>query len=1740
MDKRFMAIVAPVLLWASLTTVWGQAVKMEEKEGFLAITTPHFQATLAPAHGAHITGLTFKGVQLVPKVEGRQSYLASVRLTKPSTVKLEGEWRWKVEKQTATELILAFETSSNHFAEYIKRYRFRADIAAIDVAVTLRRQNEGMNAGKYTYWIKNFFATPEGGLTYWFPNRPGGAMVLSDIQKGQAYMYEPGQAAAGVFNKDGIGLVFMPQSEHLDFVYYWFGGSRKGTLEWGSRHFNLDAGGELTSGFRIMPVALNGDTPIGILGNDLIVGKAASGSLTLKLRSSGKGTPTAKIETASSAKEPFKAVGQLRQAASLKLSGPKGVVRLTSETDALTFTVDGNNFANPVGPKVRRIGKSNDPERNRQTWLQEPKLGEVDLVVGNFNGTMNLETKKGALKPIEVMGKASVVKNGKFGGALHMRGGKNLLKYSAEGIINPKRGAVEAWVRADYEPKSKQWRHIFHLPGEDKMVTNRKGKKRMKTHNSIALLQTGYDQIGAYIHDDKGNLHRAYRNLTSLPKGKWTHLRMVWDMEKPVSGKNYVEIFINGTNEGNTYGLTEKPFSFKPVSKTALVGRNFKGMIDALRISAKASAEALPPARGVDVDAVAPAITWALPSATKPVKALFIIDHAASKDVALLQQMMPLDPTIVKFIYASKADAIHTYYEDEKILSHNHFLDRLRLALGNDYDVIITSPLSWKTHIPAEVQRVIVEKVKAGTSLVALTPHEFTGQPIAEILPVTKRGKLRRSPYRGMWKAGEAHPITKNFALKALLPTQYVGYTAAKGKTLLKARRDFPVLQVSQAGKGKVLVGGYCAQNAIGRTDYFRSWGALTPTGISIKGEYAGMKNNVMPSFQMLLVRSILWAAGRKMAATYELAGYDAKARILNLNVMPTVAGPVTARIRIGTLLDEWSRSFEVSGTLKKGLNQLPISVPFGLPGGRVKVDVQIMNKSGVLVFGANIIEQPATASITDMILVKPGYRIGEKGEVAMTIKADANMVCRLTVTDRFGRVTFVGKSPAKTGGFTMTFDTAGLLPPFVRVTAELLRADGSVAAVAVAGGILKREPADVFGKFAFFGWGNAGGRMEMEAGVASFAAKGPGALNSAAAGTNALPYLWKEFHGKMQRLDSDRETRKPCLCDPAFLAQTEKQLGERVRYWKQFMPFAYFLADEVRFSPLTYVYFEGCHHPESLKAFRSWLKERYGDLAGLNKQWGMKFATWDAVKPMTARELQKSRQKNLAPFADFREFGEVTWARYLKKCRNVVRGADSKGLTVLSGTVSPDISNGYDFWRVVQSVDIMNVYRNGPLSGNKSVFRHGPQQELARSYAPYSGTKTLPYAAGYGRKGPELFYRMWGACLNQYTGMNSWGSSFFFLPEGSLTENGRDTAEMNQLFRKGMWDYVRGFKRETPVAVLYSMPSMRAAFALGKRKEFHGNIDGLTALLHDLCIGWKYVAPQQLESGILSKESFRLLILPQTRALSDKEMAAIAAYVKKGGRVLMSSDAGSYDASCTPRGQNLKAMLAKVRASVVSINDTNMSPYAIYGQYYKQKPLAEWQEKWKKIFRGLGVRPFLTRISVDRKPFHGMSAAYTLGENRLIIALPMPSMIKNDKATMIVQFPGTYNVYLPVDGRFLQESHAVKFPVRKGWAAVTALTKKKVAAPTLKCEASIVKPGGELRYRITPAAAFAPTAMTVTLSGPDGKALAHYRRAVICSDGKPQTISIKLALNDAPGQYSLEATDMLTGTVRKAMVVVK
>jgi len=928
-----------------------------------------------------------------------------------------------------------------------------------------------------------------------------------------------------------------------------------------------------------------------------------------------------------------------------------------------------------------------------------------------------------------------------------------------------------------------------------------------------------------------------------------------------------------------------------------------------------------------------PHVAWAKPYARGTITGLFVTGEQEAREIIELWQRLDLDFTYTKFL-STKSDRGYLYAGDRSIRSLAQAQARFDESLKKDYDVIVISGMKWDFHFTDAERRKILEKVSRGTGLVIISPFGVDDR-LGGISCFAKNA--RRNTGWGTWRSPSDHFITSALPWDVLPRTRCLTYEEPpEGDVLAEieyGRRRHPLIVTSGHGKGRVVAMNY---DVFTHVLSYMGYTGLTPM-LSYRGGYVdgrnrsmfsdrGGENPTMPYhyweyYYALLARAATWAAQKEppvQVVAVRVTPADlprdrvdkGRFEVVLRHKGKGMAGMVEATFRDRHYETIATRTVPVN--LGQGDQSVRLDPPSTARSGVHFLDVIVRDAQGRSAgWGAGTFRVVARLRITGVNFARTEIRQGEPlvGAVKLEGKATGKERLRLELWDAYDR--HIATRTKQVSGpkdleCAFEFKPADLIVPGLKVKATLRDAAGQVLDTA-SGRALAIQRRN-WKKLSFISWGGMYKWRSHYLFPAVYKNVQELGLDVAMNGTNeeGTGKVWDDlYHGirwcplgllnympdKTYRGFMDRDfakksseyaktkdkknlVRTPCLHDPAF----RKAVRDRMTWWanlskKYGFGYDYCMGDEMSLTSYTR-YHDYCFGPHTLAAFRKWLQKEYGDLAALNKEWGTKFQDWAAVMPMTADEVRG--RGNYAPWADHRTFMEVSLADFYAMIQSTLRSVDPQARAGLSGTQAPVAGNGMDWWRLSKAFSFYHTYNTGW------------SEEMRRAFHKSTGVMTAPYYAGYWGAGRGLESRMWYCLLHDTASISAWTTRLFFYGDLAFSESGRDTRDYLNELKDGIWDLIRNAERlGDGIAVHYSHPSVHGAFILGKDREFAKTRDAWVKLLHDLGVQFDFIAYAEVEQGLLRERGYRVLILPESVALSEKEAVEIEAFVRGGGTVI-------------------------------------------------------------------------------------------------------------------------------------------------------------------------------------------------------------------------------------------------------------
>lgn len=624
--------------------------------------------------------------------------------------------------------------------------------------------------------------------------------------------------------------------------------------------------------------------------------------------------------------------------------------------------------------------------------------------------------------------------------------------------------------------------------------------------------------------------------------------------------------------------------------------------------------------------------------------------------------------------------------------------------------------------------------------------------------------------------------------------------------------------------------------------------------------------------------------------------------------------------------------------------------------------------------------------------------------------------------------------------------------------------------------------------------------------------------------------YLQAKELFKKDMTSKEAFKRHPSLSDPAWLSKIHDRLVDAARFASPYRPFFYDLGDESGIADLA-AFWDFDFSDHSLEAMREWLKERYGTLAALNRQWGREFTRWEEVMPDTTREAMRREGDNFSAWSDHKEWMDVAFARALKMGADAVRSIDPDAYVAVAGGQMPGWG-GYDYARLSQALTAIEPYDIGN------------NIEILRSLNPAMPFVTTAFARGDWEK-----HRIWFEALHGARGNIIWDEKFEMAPaSGGVGDRGREVAPYYSELRGGTGALLINSGRQSdPIAIHYSQPSMRVEWMLAQRpkgdawvartsssermdSDFLRVRESYCKLIEDLGLQYRFVSYDQVEAGELLKSGYRVLILPRSSALSAAEAREIRLFVERGGRVITDGEPGDFDEHARRLSQSSLAGVTMDRVNAIS-----------YLQDRLVKKEAPMRDSTRKLLDAAGVRPaFEIRDEANARAFGVETHTFRHAAVTIIGLLGNPQQRVNELGPP--EFKSNQRFEAARKLRIVPPSEMYAYDIRAGKAlgrvkevpvaldpyepALIAFSPEPVEPIALTVPARLDR-GTTANIGLSRAAV-----VHVDVISPSGSVVSYYSGNV-----NGTSITIPFATNDAPGAWTIRVKDTLTGSIQSASI---
>ena len=368
--------------------------------------------------------------------------------------------------------------------------------------------------------------------------------------------------------------------------------------------------------------------------------------------------------------------------------------------------------------------------------------------------------------------------------------------------------------------------------------------------------------------------------------------------------------------------------------------------------------------------------------------------------------------------------------------------------------------------------------------------------------------------------------------------------------------------------------------------------------------------------------------------------------------------------------------------------------------------------------------------------------------------------------------------------------------------------------------------------------------------------------------------------------------TLKPGLFETAWFESRRESMAPACRQAAPYSPPAYTLGDENYMS-------RGKHEfgaaPETMAAYRTFLRERYGTIDRLNAVWQTDHPRFAAIGRPVWLEEAAALQDSYASWFDHRDFLDTGFARAHETLADMVREQDPRARVGWDGFLRYHWQAGYDFDKLTRNLELNQAYSSHPLQG-----------ELIRSLAGAEaltgewGNQVADNEAGFSAIGWHNLFRG----HNSVWWWTSWGCDYIpFNPDGSVSHMGEWFFRSMEEIKSGPGKLLVHASRDPgSIAILYNQADIFAAKLVSqfnKGAAFAGdgkwikNHEGLRQAIEDLGHQCTYVAAGRLAEDPTVLRPYQVLVLPFATCLSERLVKTIRTFVEAGGSVVADGRTG-------------------------------------------------------------------------------------------------------------------------------------------------------------------------------------------------------------------------------------------------------
>jgi len=888
-----------------------------------------------------------------------------------------------------------------------------------------------------------------------------------------------------------------------------------------------------------------------------------------------------------------------------------------------------------------------------------------------------------------------------------------------------------------------------------------------------------------------------------------------------------------------------------------------------------------------------PVIEWGRPLEGGPIRVVLLLQSAREEGLEFLRRFdaegIVLAPRSSKYSVTSTAAS----------------LVRRELATG-EVDVLVVGGVYWNK-MPATLRLEILENVQQGMGLLKVDAPELG-------MDTTLPKVMAAGP------APDAVGAVANGIPLSLLPLVTLDPKRRDYATYPDADHPAPtpeeLVSAARFGEGRICLLNYSVGQS--STAYLYS---LTPAVRQQDPPFL----RTYPYWEYchaLLGKAVRWCAGRDPDVRLTVDASASADATKPLATVTVAADAAAAPVEIEAVVRD--RFHDTCGVVTAtaaptpgqaatvAVNLPPEKLP---PSGLYFVDVWARRDGKVVDYATGWAETVADATLA-VTLDRERYAPDEPVKATVEVAgAEPGAEAVLTLTGTDGRVLDEHSVPAQ-ANFTAEFSLSGAQTVVSYVEARLTQGERVVCRERVAVFQAPGPPRQFFA----YSWMQGETyyardylrRIQDQAVDAVLAAGGAASYypfgGRLAAEMNLRTVPTNVVACRLSHLAGEDPTRlaRP-ITEPATIAKEVAFLDDYVPHVAPLQPIGYSLMDEWVLGTSEQ---RTDYSDSAISTFRTWVQGMYPDVAALNAQWGSNFASWGEVVPAQLEQAQAGVDRanvdwsalNLSAFVDYRLFLDTVGPTAFGQFGEAIREMDPGAKVGLCGTESNSTWFGHDWYRLCNAIDFICGYGDAGATPIINRGMRGLQREFQRSFRQPGALLScwVGYAASdFYRDQPLKLLLHDAHGIAFFAGQPRSYQDFPYLDyDFTLSRRALDGGAGVRELREGLDQLIWHSRRDNSgIAVLMSQPSLHVASALGREGAWGDGCTAVTRAVEDAGFQYDFIAPEQLEGGILAERGYRALLLPGVTSLSDAELSSIRAFAAAGGAVVWDRQPGPLDA---------------------------------------------------------------------------------------------------------------------------------------------------------------------------------------------------------------------------------------------------